>query len=85
MTPGVAIEFNPTDSRIKLRKTVSVRRSFRMGTGGNQVPLALGISADQSNAMLSDNPHSGVYEADTGNTRLYWRFAGMQSGRHDGC
>ena len=29
---------------------------------------AYGISADQSNAMLSDNPHAGIYEADTSRT-----------------
>ncbi|MEG2356239.1 MAG: hypothetical protein RSC40_04690, partial [Clostridia bacterium] len=40
----------------------------RMGTGGNQVPLVFGISSDQSNAMLSDNPHSGIYEAETSRT-----------------
>ena len=29
---------------------------------------AYGISSDQSTAMLSDNPHAGVYEADTART-----------------
>lgn len=32
------------------------------------VPKVYGISADKSNAMLSGNPHSGVYEADTSRT-----------------
>ena len=69
VTPGVAIEFTPTDSRIKLREDgICQTLLSRMGTGGNQVPLVFGISADQSNAMLSDNPHSGVYEADTSRT-----------------
>ena len=69
VTPGVAIEFNPTDSRIKMREDgICQTLLSRMGTGGNQVPLVFGISADQSNAMLSDNPHSGVYEADTSRT-----------------
>ena len=69
VTPGVAIEFNPTDSRIKLREDgICQTLLSRMGTGGNQVPLVFGISADQSNAMLSDNPHSGIYEADTSRT-----------------
>lgn len=66
VTPGVAIEFNPTDSRIKLREDgICQTLLSRMGTGGNQVPLVFGISADQSNAMLSNNPRSGIYEAET--------------------
>lgn len=32
------------------------------------VPKAYGISAYQSKAMLSDNPHAGIYEADTSRT-----------------
>ena len=32
------------------------------------VPKAYGICSDKSNSMLSDNPHSGVYEADTSRT-----------------
>ena len=69
VTPGVAIEFNPTDSRIRI-KDDGVCQTFcsRMGTGGNNVPLVFGMSADQSNAMLSDNPHSGIYEAETSRT-----------------
>ncbi|MBQ8617259.1 MAG: DNA cytosine methyltransferase [Clostridia bacterium] len=69
VVPGVAIEFNPTDSRIKIRADgVCQTLLSRMGTGGNQVPLVFGISADQSNAMLSENPHAGIYEADTSRT-----------------
>ena len=34
----------------------------------NCVLQPFGISADKSNAMLSDNPHSGIYEADTSRT-----------------
>lgn len=103
---AVAVEFNPTDSRIKINKDgICQTLTNRMGTGGNQVPLTLkirsgcegggkgaiwqvdssatpdckkdqtffvpkayGISSDQSNAMLSDNPHSGIYEAGTSRT-----------------
>lgn len=32
------------------------------------VPTAYGICSDKSNSMLSDNPHSGIYEADTSRT-----------------
>lgn len=69
VTPGVAIEFNPTDSRIRVKEdSVCQTLCSRMGTGGNNVPLVFGMSADQSNAMLSDNPHSGIYEAQTSRT-----------------
>ena len=115
VTPGVAIQFNPTDSRIRISEDgVCQTLCSRMGTGGNQVPLALvapfckgtrphsadeaqkwkdadiantlntfdcgeqrcnelvvkvyGISSDQSHAMLSDNPHAGIYEAQTSRT-----------------
>lgn len=69
VTPGVAIEFNPTDSRIKIKEDgICQTLCSRMGTGGNNIPLVFGISADSSNAMLSDNPHSGIYEAATSRT-----------------
>jgi len=32
------------------------------------VPTAYGICSDKSNSMLSGNPHSGIYEADTSRT-----------------
>ena len=69
VTPGVAIEFNPTDSRIRVKEDgICQTLCSRMGTGGNNVPLVFGMSSDQSNAMLSDNPHSGIYEAKTSRT-----------------
>lgn len=115
VVPGVAIDFNPTDSRIRLKEDdLCQTLCSRMGTGGNQVPLTLvapfckgtrphstdeaqkwkeadiantlntydcgeqrcnelvvkvyGISSDQSHAMLSENPHAGIYEADTSRT-----------------
>ncbi|MCD7785741.1 MAG: DNA cytosine methyltransferase [Oscillospiraceae bacterium] len=34
----------------------------------SNIPKAYGISSFQSNAMLSDNPHSGIYEAETSRT-----------------
>ena len=106
VTPGVAIEYNPTDSRIKLKEDgICQTLTARAGTGGNNVPLTLkirsgcegggkgaliqenksatlgcnndqtlfkpkvyGISPDQSGGMLSSNPHSGIYEAQTSRT-----------------
>lgn len=106
VVPGVAIEYNPTDSRIKVKEDgICQTLTARMGTGGNTVPLTLkirsgcegggkgpliqenmsatlatsndqtlfapkvyGICSDQSNSMLSDNPHSGFYEAETSRT-----------------
>ena len=35
---------------------------------GTVKPVCFGISSFQSNAMLSDNPHSGIYEAKTSRT-----------------
>ena len=74
VVPGVAIEFNPTDSRIKVKEDgICQTLTARAGTGGNQTPLAMvprayGICADQSRGMLSDNPKVGFYEADTSRT-----------------
>ena len=69
VVPGVAIDFNPTDSRIRLKEDdLCQTLTARMGTGGNTVPLVFGISSDQSHAMLSGNPHAGIYEADTSRT-----------------
>ena len=69
MVPGVASVFNPTDSRIRLKEeNICQTLTARMGTGGNTVPLVFGISSDQSHAMLSENPHAGIYEADTSRT-----------------
>lgn len=37
-------------------------------SGPHGTAQAFGISSDQSHAMLSDNPHSGIYEAETSRT-----------------
>lgn len=72
--PGVAIEFNPTDTRIAVREDgICQTLCSRMGTGGNQVPLAMtasayGICATTSRGMLSANPKSGFYQAVTSRT-----------------
>ena len=69
VVPGVAIDFKPTDSRIQLKEDdLCQTLTARMDTGGNQVPLVFGISSDQSHAMLLENPHAGIYEADTSRT-----------------
>lgn len=72
VVPGVAIENHPTDSRMKITEDNKVQTlTSRMGTGGGNVPLTLqafGICSDKSNSMLSDNPHSGIYEANTART-----------------
>ncbi len=106
VVPGVAIEYNPSDARIKIKEDgLCQTLTARCGTGGNNVPLTLklrqgcegggkgalvqadqsatlgchndqtlfqpkvyGISSDQSHAMLSGNPHAGIYEADTSRT-----------------
>ena len=46
--------------------------------GPHGVAKAYGISSDQSHAMLSDNPHAGIYEAKTSRTL-------DQSCGHPGC
>ena len=112
---AMAIESNPTDSRVKIADDGVVQTlTRRMGTGGNNTPLvaqpepitlkirsgcegggkgaiwqenksatlgthndqalfqpdikAYGVCSKSSHAMLSDNPHSGFYEAETSRT-----------------
>ena len=46
-------------------------KSHTLATNNDQTlfqPQAFGICADQSHAMLSPNPHAGIYEADTSRT-----------------
>lgn len=70
----IAIENHPNDSRVKVDETGKCQAlTSRMGTGGGNVPLvaepvAYGIGSYASNAMKSNNPHSGIYEADTSRT-----------------
>ena len=45
--------------------------SATLGCNNDQtvfVPTAYGICSDKSNSMLSDNPHSGIYQAETSRT-----------------
>lgn len=70
------MENHPTDGRVKIREDGKCQTLCgRAGTGGNNVPLvaepeihAFGVCSKHSNAMLSDNPHSGFYEATTSRT-----------------
>lgn len=43
-------------------------KSGTLGTGNDQTIFCYGISAYESNAMKSSNPHSGIYEAETART-----------------
>lgn len=42
--------------------------SLRANAGDNQQAVVYGISSYDSNAMKSDNPHSGIYKAETART-----------------
>ena len=75
---AVALENHPADSRVTVSEDGKVQTlTSRMGTGGNNVPLIMrskekpvvfGICAKDSNAMKSNNPRSGFYEAKTTRT-----------------
>ena len=72
---AIALENHPADSRIRISgDEICQTLTSRCGTGGGNVPLLMetlkvyGICAKHSNAMLSDNPHSGFYEAETSRT-----------------
>lgn len=43
-------------------------RCNELAVKANVAPMAYGICSQASNAMQSDNPHSGIYEADTART-----------------
>ena len=72
---AIALESHPADSRIKISDDeICQTLTSRCGTGGGNVPLLMeapkvyGICAKHSNAMLSNNPNSGFYEAETSRT-----------------
>ena len=72
--PAALFESHGADARYEgpLEICPTVVRHY--GTGGNNQPLvmkdvqAYGISSFQSNAMKSDNPHSGIYGTETART-----------------
>lgn len=70
-----AVDNHGSDSRVELSKDGNVQTlTSRMGTGGNNTPYimrqtkAYGICSQNSNSMLSGNPDSGIYEAETSRT-----------------
>lgn len=70
-----AVDNHGADSRVELSKDGNVQTlTSRMGTGGGNTPYimrqtkAYGICSQHSNSMLSDNPDSGIYEAETSRT-----------------
>ena len=71
---AIAVDNHAQDGRIGIREDgVSQTLTNRAGTGGGNVPLvaeprAFGICSKSSYAMLSDNPNSGIYEAETSRT-----------------
>lgn len=62
---------NKEESQVwEQKETANTLNTFDTGEGRcNELCVrAYGISSDQSNGMLSDNPKSGIYEADTSRT-----------------
>jgi len=72
VVPAAVYENHSQDTRYTGPIGVAPTVAATFGTGGNNQPFvvntAYGISAKDSNAMKSDNPHSGIYEADTSRT-----------------
>lgn len=72
--PPLVFENHSQDARYTGPLDVAQTVLSTFGTGGNnqpfviEVPQAFGICAKASNSMLSDNPHSGFYKADTSRT-----------------
>lgn len=72
---GLVFSNHGQDTRFKGPVEVAETVSATYGTGGNNQPFvvenfhkAYGICGKYSNSMLSDNPNSGFYEADTART-----------------
>ena len=72
---GLMFENHSQDTRYTGPFDVAQTVSATYGTGGNNQPFVIekfqkvyGICGKHSNSMLSDNPNSGFYEADTART-----------------
>lgn len=70
-----AVDNHGADIRVNLSEDGNVQTlTSRMDTGGNNTPYimrqtnAYGICSQNSNSMLSGNPDSGIYEAETSRT-----------------
>ena len=71
VVPAAVYENHSQDTRYTGPLDTAPTVSSTYGTGGNNQPFvvqAYGISPYQSKAMLSDNPHAGIYEASTSRT-----------------
>ena len=75
---GLVFSNHGQDTRFKGPVEVAETVSATYGTGGNNQPFvvehfrkAYGICGKYSNSMLSNNPNSGFYEADTARTVSY--------------
>ena len=67
--PVGAVAFEPgAAKRLGGYAWEDVAGTLRAEMGDNQTAVAYGISAYESNAMKSSNPHSGIYEAQTSRT-----------------
>ena len=81
VVPAAVYENHSQDGRYTGPLDTAPTVSAIYGTGGNNQPFvvqAYGIGSYQSKAMLSDNPHAGIYEASTSRTI-------DQSGGNPGC
>ncbi len=77
---GTQCLFKPTPKTLKIRSgcegggkgaLIQDDKSATLGCNNDQtvfVPTAYGICSDKSNSMLSGNPYSGIYEAETSRT-----------------
>lgn len=66
---GTAISFEPgITARLGRPPSQDISTTLRAGMGDNQTAVVYGIGSYASNAMKSNNPHSGIYEADTSRT-----------------
>ena len=72
VVPAAVYENHSQDTRYTGPVDVAPTVAATYGTGGNNQPFvvkaAYGICSKDSNSMKSDNPHSGIYEADTSRT-----------------